>query len=631
MAISILSKPYGSTFKVNPVYNGLPFVVSSNKAKRTNFRYICDIYDGLTRVARLKHNPDLGTYYGIFDIGKVYENVFPYESSHLFSLGTGYFNALPNLTRNYYCSFGEEYSRRYKFTQVGSNGGKARFYTDQAHNLRVGDRVYLEVGLGTHSQYNGYSTITQATTTIFTTDINYVGNGDTGWFTEGEAFFDNYFWSDLDGTGRAGFIIPTSRPTRILVGDPVFIKQDTGATNIGYDGTWLVKGIQTITLSGVQYNLIKTDAPWLGSSPADGGVMIAQSNYLFNDLTKTNTDDAWAFNGVLSYRDFPTWNQSDYVLDGTTKKFLTNSPRTLNVRSTDYRTLSLFAKNTSVPFSHMNYTWYVDTLTHTGTSTTDGIILVGNFTTTYRVGDICNVLGFRTILSVTFDGTNTTIIFTTTTLLVTSISLYSRTHRQSYPAGSFWAKQKRVDLQVGLALQASTNPFYPTQTVNRYTIQASATDLSLKSELFTYIVADSCESWPTFQFVWLNPLGGWDWFEFKGRGLQSTSIKRVEYVRRQEALIGTQWKYSVGDRGTRTYGVNANDSVLANSGYVNYETSAWLVELFTSPECFLVEGTQLIPINVTNETVVNPSINKLGARNIQMSFKYSFDRNIQRG
>ena len=637
MAITILSKPYGSTFKVSPVYNGLPFVVSSNKSKRINFRYICDIYDGTTKIASVKHNPDLRTYYGIFDIGKIYENTFPIENKHLTSYGTGLWNALPNLYRNYSVRLGEEYSRKAAFTSVFNASGNARLFSSEPHNLRVGDRVYVQVTQGTHQQYNGYKTVLSVTTSSFVINTPYVGPGDVGTFIEGEGFYDNYAWNDSAGNLQTGFIIPIARPTRIAVGDNVIINQDAGASNPGYDGTWIVQGISTVTLSGQQYTLIKTNCPFGVSTPAQGGFIGSLSNYKFTNLTTTATDASFAFNGVIQYREFPTWSQSTYVLDGSNKKFLTYSPKSLTIKTTEYQTLSLFA-NPGIA-KYIDIDWFVNPNPISGTlSTVSGfarITAVGNYTTYFRPLDSVTLNGTQTTVSnVTFSAGSTVIV---TTLGATvsgtgSINLISRKFRQTYPVGSYWSNQRRVDFQVGVPHQASNIATFPVQQLNYYTIRATGTlSTDYKSELFKYTIIDDCFQWDTFRFVWLNELGGWDYFNYVGRPIEETNINRLNYDRRLESLNGTKWNYAVGDRGTRTYGINANDTVTTTSGNLSYEQSVWLMSLYTSPEVYLMEGTQLIPINIVNEKIIHPGKAKPGIRNLEISFKYSFDKNIQRG
>ena len=76
LTISILNTPSQAlTYKMYPVYNGLPFTVSSNNVNRNNFKFIADIYVGGNKVAQLKQNKDISANnYGIFDIGRIVEN-----------------------------------------------------------------------------------------------------------------------------------------------------------------------------------------------------------------------------------------------------------------------------------------------------------------------------------------------------------------------------------------------------------------------------------------------------------------------------------------------------------------------------------------------------------------------------
>jgi hypothetical protein len=637
MSITILSTPYGtSTPRVNPTTNGLPFVVNSTFKDRENFKYICDIYDGTTKVARLKHNPDLSTKYGIFDAGKILQNTFPIANTHLASYGTGFWNSLPNLFRKYTVKFGEEYSRRGTYTSVTSLGGFARFYTPSLHNLRVGDRIFTQNLTGTTTQYNNkYSTVTSVTSNNFVTNIPYIAGGNTGYFVEGEGFYDNWGWNDSDGVFKVGFIIPVTRPTRILVGDTVFVKQDAGATNPGYDGEWLVKKITTITTGGITYTHICTDCPFISSTPAQGGAIISKSSYVFNDLTTNAADNAYHFDGAIQYRDYPTWSVTPYMLDGITKKFLTNSPRTLDIKSTDYQTLSLFRLSTVL--NRVYYKWYPVSTQITGTlstvSTFARITLTGNYSTYFRASDVISLNGTATtVTSSTYSAGFTTVI---TPLVATvsgsgSIDLVSREFIQVYPVGTYWAGQYRMDLQVGLPLQANYATNFPVQPLGTYTIQAY-NGTSPVSELFTYNVVDDCQDWTTYRFVWLNPLGGWDYFEYKGRGEANKKINRLEYDRRLESFNSStnKWNYKVGDRGSRVYGVSSNEEVTATSGYINYETANWLMELYDSPEVYVMEGTQLIPIVLTSDEVNAPRIKKVGINNLTIKFKWSFNKNIQ--
>ena len=72
MSITILNRPYdGLVAKINPVYNGLGFVVNSDKKQVNNFRYISEIYANNIKVGELRHNPDISNNTTIASFGSL--------------------------------------------------------------------------------------------------------------------------------------------------------------------------------------------------------------------------------------------------------------------------------------------------------------------------------------------------------------------------------------------------------------------------------------------------------------------------------------------------------------------------------------------------------------------------------
>lgn len=90
---------------------------------------------------------------------------------------------------------------------------------------------------------------------------------------EAEIFYDNDWVADKKGIG---FLVPTI--TKFEIGDTIKVKQYAGAKYSGYDGIWNVENI-TIgkkTIDGKVYDSIETNAPYLGDTPVNGGVITKQ-------------------------------------------------------------------------------------------------------------------------------------------------------------------------------------------------------------------------------------------------------------------------------------------------------------------------------------------------------------------
>lgn len=136
--ISIIKRPYdGQWSKYNPVYNGLNFIVDSDKKFAPQFRYIAEIYAGSSatnqvKVGELRHNPDISyNNQGVFDVGRVLEDFITYNLAWN-ALGM---NDNNNHYKTYYVDFGEEYGRTLNVTVIKSQAGKMYIGFGTTHNM----------------------------------------------------------------------------------------------------------------------------------------------------------------------------------------------------------------------------------------------------------------------------------------------------------------------------------------------------------------------------------------------------------------------------------------------------------------------------------------------------------------
>ena len=136
--ISIVKRPYdGLWSNHNPVYNGLNFIVDSDKKYSTQFRYIAEIYIGSSatnymKVGELRHNPDISyNNQGVFDAGRVIEDYITYNLAWN-ALGV---NDNSNHYKTYYVDSGEEYGRTLNVTVLKAVGGKFYIGFQTTHSL----------------------------------------------------------------------------------------------------------------------------------------------------------------------------------------------------------------------------------------------------------------------------------------------------------------------------------------------------------------------------------------------------------------------------------------------------------------------------------------------------------------
>ena len=338
--ISILSTPAQSfTYKMVPVYNGLPFIINSAQNNRENFKYVADVYVSNVKITTVKQNKDISnSSYGIFDIGRIVENYI--STTRPIFLTQGFTGNL-NEYKSYTIKFGAEFERYLSITSTANVGGFTRVNFSTSHELRVNDYIVISNTKVT----NFKAKVSAVGSTFVTTNLAYVGSVETsGSAIECEGFYDNAFVTG----GYIGFSIPVSRPTRIKVGDRVVVIQDTvpiAPTQKGYDGEWLCTNIYNQVIGGLTYQIIATDCPYLGNTPVNGGAIYSISKYSFKELTTSTVEYAW--DGGLQYKEILSYNPIDYAMNVTNKgKFLTSSPRTLKIRLDESSILTSF--NTSI-------------------------------------------------------------------------------------------------------------------------------------------------------------------------------------------------------------------------------------------------------------------------------------------
>lgn len=163
-------------------------------------------------------------------------------------------------------------------------------------------------------------------------------------------------------------------------------------------------------------------------------------------------------------------------------------------------------------------------------------------------------------------------------------------------------KLKKFDAQGGLLLTSILGvvtivnnrgviPVQVTTPINydNFTIELLDSNDVVISEAQKFILDLKCFANP-IRMWWLNKLGGFDAFTFTGDIKESIRSKQTSY----ERDLG--FSFDVKDRGETVLGVKAENRLEAFSDFMTRDEAEWLQELYTSPQVFLQEGTDIIPI-----------------------------------
>lgn len=562
------------TQKVVPVYNGLPFIISSNNVYRKNFKYIADVYVDDFQIARIKHNKDSSNEnFGIFDFGRIIENYIKPLSNHYKSDGSlfNYYSITNQDYVKYNINFGAEYERYIDIVSMSffaTDRTRVNWSVTNSGNsdLRVGDYVFLTNM--SNSSYNGPFKVSVVSGSYIIIDgCPFVGTA-TGQFIEGEVFsgivpqFDT-----IQQRNFCGFFQRKSPllPTRLKVGDTITTKQlCSSPIKPQYDGEWLITNIYTTYLYNFLCSVFVTNCPFVGTAGICGGAMASNNKVVL--LNQVITSDEYAFGGALQYSE--NWNPLPYVMSGSTSngKFLTNSPRTLKIKTEELSTLSVLG----------------------------GVPMNSNNVTKVKY----NFYGSTGLLN-TISGTTT--------------------------------PNLRYEIGVGTENLKSLQDF---TNVTYYTIELCDGGLTPFSETFRFNIDTKCSKYVPYRFKWLNRLGGWDFYTFNLRSDKTTTIERQSFRKFTKSLQLSNskydWNYKDGDRGNTIYGVNAVDSEVVFSDWIKEDVALWLEELYTSPEVYLIKDNKQLPIHITTSELVAGEKENIGLIQYSIDFTYSFNKNIQR-
>ena len=124
------------------------------------------------------------------------------------------------------------------------------------------------------------------------------------------------------------------------------------------------------------------------------------------------------------------------------------------------------------------------------------------------------------------------------------------------------------------------------------------------------------------RFAFLNELGGYDYFSFDLADTKQDNITRETY---EQPFVnystGTNSvNYNKSRRGSKVYSISYEETRTAESNYLSDSEASWLRELVESPEVFVQEGTDLLPVVITNTQFLhktNPRSQKLYTLSIQ--------------
>ena len=191
----------------------------------------------------------------------------------------------------------------------------------------------------------------------------------------------------------------------------------------------------------------------------------------------------------------------------------------------------------------------------------------------------------------------------------------------TYTAGTMSAGNtyRRLEVGIGPANLPNVN-FTGVDYYRVYVANASY----VVSEYRFYKIDTQCSNYDKQRLVFLNRMGGYDYFNFTLDSKRSINITRTEY----EKILN--WNYTIGDRGKTILAQKAEAKMTMNSNWITENEATWLEELLTSPDVYiLTTNSTKLPIIITDNSYEVKTYLRNQVFNLVLNYKFAYDINLQ--
>jgi hypothetical protein len=159
-----------------------------------------------------------------------------------------------------------------------------------------------------------------------------------------------------------------------------------------------------------------------------------------------------------------------------------------------------------------------------------------------------------------------------------------------------------------------------------YTVQLREYLGSFSTEIKHYEIDNDCSIYENVRLMFLNSLGGFDFWNFTQDNKMTYNVTRNEY--KQEL----DFSYNIGDRERTIMSQKAEEAHIINTNFINESDYHFLgTELILSPEVYVVDETNgdLYPIIITDNTYEFKTSNRDKIFNLTLSYVMSYDIKTQ--
>lgn len=635
MPTSILSTPQ----LIQPVYNPIYVRVSSDKTAEQAFMFVFDLYVNGNFVHRDRLPIIPATNECEYSPAGILESYLSYDLTHNLT-GT---TASTNCVDYYEIITGEEYINPWRFASNGLVGsgstysGYTTFYTTgtTANPYVAGDTIYVVQDSGfTSNYYNGVFTVLSANTVQVIVDAIHKYNtpdnggliyysdrrktiytGATEMLNNSSLFYANGQWSNYGPDGcnvTAGLSVANKLQLSVpdascMTGREFVFNSAVFTPGVEYQVTYNVDTVNNPSgepqsaqayiggTAGVVFVGTGTSTETIVCGPstlfgiyldmeqADTGGFGAHSMSI-NQVSVTNINgiSGYSWNGVIQYEEVPSWTYSQYnMVSGNTGQFLTNQPSTVKTRLYDRGSIGWM---NMAPVSGAAYSIFCIITRFDGSPTFPLPIPIAEMTGTTSTNE--HIIEFG-----------------------------------AYP----WNLNKISQALYGVdAVDSGTQSYQLVILMQPDPIGDPDTYVQV-SETLTFEIDTKCSKFEPVRFMFLNPLGQFDYFNATLVSKETRNITRNIF---QKTLPSN---YQVGNRGRVVMSLDVQQNYTVVSDWLSEADCLWLMDLFDSNEVYtLNDDGSIIPIIIDNASVEPFKSANQKMKNYTFSYSKAVTVNTQR-
>lgn len=151
------------------------------------------------------------------------------------------------------------------------------------------------------------------------------------------------------------------------------------------------------------------------------------------------------------------------------------------------------------------------------------------------------------------------------------------------------------------------------------------------SEVMNFTVISNCGQYDNYPVYFLGQHGQVELWNFNKKSYKNSEISRKVYISDiGRFLTATSFGFTNQDRQETQYDTEVSDSVTVNSDIMSDAEYLFMKELIESPQVWVLDGSDLLPVTITDNTyVLNKKVNSK-LFNFSFTFKYSSALKLQR-